>query len=100
MGRFILSLYTLYICLYISIAAGPATPRSRPSMRGCNVRALAAAPDLANSPRLAGLAVKRLPSGLERHWPHIREEQLFVRARESFDGLFQRQPFHGFDIVH
>src|SRR5262245_38539524 len=50
--------------------------------------------------RLDALVARRLPSCLERDRTHIREEHLFVNAREDLDGLFQRQPFDGLDIVH
>src|SRR5215831_10026340 len=50
--------------------------------------------------RLDALVARRLPSCLERDWTHIREEHLFVSAREDLDGLFQWQPFDGLDIVH
>src|SRR5262249_23570611 len=50
--------------------------------------------------RLDALVARRLPSCLEGNRPHIREEHLFVSAREDLDGLFQRQPFDGLDIVH
>src|SRR6266700_754434 len=49
--------------------------------------------------RLDALVARGLLSCLERDRTHIREEHLFVSAREDLDGLFQRQPFDGLDIV-
>src|SRR5262249_24580844 len=46
-----------------------------------------------------GLA-RLVDSCLEGDRTHIREEHLLVSAGEGFNGVSQRQPFHGFDIVH
>src|SRR5262249_7755364 len=63
-----------------------------------NPRALA--PPRAVNPRLAGLLTRRLLSRLERARTHIREEDFLVGAREVLEGVFQRQPLDGLDIVH
>src|SRR5262249_953865 len=52
------------------------------------------------NPRLAGPLARELLGRLERDRTNIREEYFLVRAREDLDGLFQRHPFHGLDIVH
>src|SRR5262245_49284188 len=52
------------------------------------------------NPRPAGLLARGLLSRLERDRTHIREEHFLMRTREDLDGLFQRHPFHGLDIVH
>src|SRR5262249_59631898 len=52
------------------------------------------------TPGFVGFPARCLLTRLERARPHIREEDFLVRAREDLDGLFQRQPFDGFDIVH
>src|SRR5262245_13307859 len=70
------------------------------SMYGCR-NLSAGTPPLAMilNPRLAGFTAQ-LPSCPERKRTHIREEQLFVIAREHFDRLPQRQPLHSLDVVH
>src|SRR5215470_10591159 len=52
------------------------------------------------NPRLVRLLARGLLSRLERDRTHICEEHFLVRTREDLDGLFQRHPFHGLDIVH
>src|SRR5262245_18786704 len=65
-----------------------------------NPGALAPPGALIVNPRPVGLLARELLGRLERDRTHIREEHFLVRAREDLDGLFQRHPFHGLDIVH
>src|SRR5262245_40264702 len=65
-----------------------------------NPRALAPPRALIVNRRLAGPVAHGLLGCLECDRTHIREEYLFVSAREDLEGLFQRQPFHRLDIVH
>src|SRR5262249_55486567 len=72
-----------------------------PSMCGRrNPRALAPPRALIVNRRLAGPVAHGLLGCLECDRTHIREEYLFVSAREDLEGLFQRQPFHRLDIVY
>src|SRR5262249_2981992 len=68
-------------------------------MRGRDELRVVAAP-LALKPRVAEFAAQKLPRRLERDRADIREEQLFVIAREHLDCLFQREPLHSLDVVH
>src|SRR5262245_15717199 len=75
--------------------------RNRASMRGCGeLSVVAASLALIVKPRVAEFAAKKMPRRLERDRADIREEQLFVIAREHLDCLFQREPLHSLDVVH
>src|SRR5262245_19748920 len=65
-----------------------------------NLSAVAPSLALIVNPEVAGFPAQKLPRRLERDGTHIREEQLFVIAREHFDCLFQREPLHSLDVIH
>src|SRR5262245_4828401 len=64
----------------------------------CNPHARSPPLTVAAKIRLDALVARSLPRCLERDRTHIREEHLFMSAREDLDGLFHRQPYDGLNI--